>query len=255
MQNNFNKKNAALFIKFWHLRQIYHRANIVGIDNIPETGGALIVSNHGRLDFDMFILIKLIWDHCRRFPRSMADRIWFKLPLIRSLFKLLGAVEGNRSNAINLLQKRQIVLTYPGGVREIMSGNFGKENIRWEGRTGFAKVAIAAQAPVIPIASIGVNNGFIFVSSGKRLGRLLYRGILRMGPSYDDYRDPLSIGLIPFPIPYSTAVHFPLPCRVRYIVGKPVIPEYGTKAADNPELVQQFADRVENSIRNLLGIF
>ena len=101
---------------------------------------------------------------------------------------------------------------------------------------------------------MGVDNGFSFVSSGKRLGRLLYRGIFRIGPSYDDYRDPLSLGLIPFPIPYSTAVRFPLPFKVRYIVGKPMTPECGVEAGDNPELVQQFADRVENCIRNLLGI-
>lgn len=254
MQNNFNKNRAALLIKFWYWRQIYHRANILGIENIPENGCAIIVSNHGRLDFDMFILIKLIWDHCRRFPRSMADRIWFKLPLIRSLFEILGAVEGNRPNAISLLQQKQIVLTYPGGVREIMKSSFGRENIQWNGRTGYAKIAIATQAPVIPIVSLGVNNGFIFVSSGKRLGRLLYRVVLRMGPSYDDYRDPLAIGLIPLPIPYSMAVHFPLPCKVRYVIGEAIFPEHGVEAADNNELVKQFADRVEESMRNLIDL-
>jgi 1-acyl-sn-glycerol-3-phosphate acyltransferase len=254
MQNDFNVKKAARFIGFWRVRQIIHRAEIRGIENITETGSAIIVSNHGRLDFDFFILVKLIWDHCHRFPRNMADRIWFKLPLIRALFHATGAVEGNRENAIELLRQNHIVLTYPGGVREIMTSRFGEEHIRWEGRTGFARVAIATQSPVIPVASKGVNNGFIFVTSGKWLGRLLYRGILRMGPSYDDYRDPLTIGLIPFPIPFSVAVHFPFPCKVRYIVGRPLTPECDSEAADNPKLVQQFADRVEDSMRNLLGI-
>jgi 1-acyl-sn-glycerol-3-phosphate acyltransferase len=254
MQDAFDVNKAARFTRLWRWRQILHRAEISGIENIPETGSAIIVSNHGRLDFDFFILVKLIWDHCHRFPRSMADRIWFKLPLIRSLFHATGAVEGSRRNAIALLRQDHIVLTYPGGVREIMTSRFGKEHIRWEGRTGFARVAIATQSPVIPVAGKGVNNGFIFVTSGKWLGRLLFRGILRMGPSYDDYRDPLTIGLILFPIPFSMAVHFPLPCKVRYIVGKPITPERGPEAADNPELVQQFADRVEVSLRHLLKI-
>ena len=245
---------SPFLLKLWHLRQIYHRADILGIENVPKAGRALLVSNHGRLDFDMFILTKLIWDQCRRLPRIMADRMWFKLRVTRSLFHMLGAVEGNRSNAIDLLRQEQIVLTYPGGVREIMTGCFGKEHVHWEGRTGFAKVALATQTPVIPVAGIGVNNGFFFLSSGKWLGRLLYRGVLRLGPSYEDYRDPLSIGLIPLPIPYSTAVHFPFPCKVRYIVGKPITPECGTEAGDNPELVQKFAGRVERSIKDLLGI-
>ena len=254
MQNDFDAKKAARFISFWRVRQIIHRAEISGIENIPGGGRAVMVSNHGRLDFDFFILVKLIWDHCHRFPRILSDRIWFKLPLIRSLFHATGAVEGNRENAIQLLRQDHIVLTYPGGVREIMTSRFGEEHIRWEGRTGFARVAIAAQSPVIPVASKGVNNGFIFVTSGKWLGRLLFRGIFRMGPSYDDYRDPLTIGLIPFPIPFSVAVHFPFPCKVRYVVGKPITPECGSESADNPALVQQFADRVEDSLRNLLAI-
>ena len=254
MPNNFDLEKAARLIRVWRARQIMHRAQVSGIENIPEAGRAILVSNHGRLDFDFFILVKLIWDHCRRFPRIMADRIWFKLPVIRQLFHATGAVEGNKANAIALLRKDQLILTYPGGVREIMTGRFGEEHIRWEGRTGFARVAIATQSPVIPVAGKGVNNGFIFVTSGKWLGRLLFRGILRMGPSYDDYRDPLTIGLIPFPIPFSMAVHFPFPCKVRYVVGKPVTPECGPEAADNPELVQQFADRVEDSLRNLLEI-
>ena len=252
MPNDFDIEKAARLIRVWRARQIMHRAEVSGIENIPETGRAILVSNHGRLDFDFFILVKLIWDHCRRFPRIMADRIWFKLPLLRTLFHAAGAVEGTRANAISLLQQDQIVLTYPGGVREIMTSRFGEEHIHWEGRTGFAKVAITTQSPVIPVAGKGVNNGFIFLTSGKWLGRLLFRGILRMGHSYDDYRDPLTIGLIPFPIPFSIAVHFPFPCKVRYIIGKPLTPEYGSEAADNPELVQNFADQVKDSLRGLL---
>jgi 1-acyl-sn-glycerol-3-phosphate acyltransferase len=254
LQKAFDVTKAARCIRWCRVRQSIHRAEISGIEHIPETGRAIMVSNHGRLDFDFFILVKLMWDHCHRLPRCLADRIWFKLPLIRSLFHRAGAVEGNRVNAIALLRQDHIVLTYPGGVREIMTSRFGKEHIRWEGRTGFAKIAIAAQSPVIPVASKGVNNGFIFVTSGKWLGRLLFRGILRMGPSYDDYRDPLAIGLIPFPLPFSMAVHFPWPCKVRYIVGKPIAPECGPEAADDPELIRQFADRVGDALRNLLRV-
>ena len=252
MPIDFDRKKAARLIRVWRVRQLMHRAEISGINNIPQAGRAIIVSNHGRLDFDFFILVKLIWDHCHRLPRIMGDRIWFKLPVLRSLFHAIGAVEANRENAIALLRQDHIVLTYPGGVREIMTSRFGEEHIRWEGRTGFAHVAITTQSPVIPVAGKGVNNGFMFVTSGKRLGRLLYQGILSMGPSYADYRDPLTIGLIPFPLPFSMAVHFPFPCKVKYIVGNPIVPEYGSEAADHPELIKTFAARVEDSLRDLL---
>jgi 1-acyl-sn-glycerol-3-phosphate acyltransferase len=124
------------------------------------------------------------------------------------------------------------VLTYPGGVPEIMSSRYGCEHIDWRGRTGFARVAIETRVPVIPVVSVGVNNGHLFLTSGRRLGRLLYRRILRLGPEYDSYRDPLTVGLLPLPLPYSTAVHLPLPCKVRYVVGDPLWPDGEGPAAE-----------------------
>ena len=50
-----------------------------------------------------------------------------------------------------------------------------------------------------------------------------------------------------------SARHRPVRSNVE-TVGKPITPEYGSEAGDNPELVQEFADRVEHSIRSLLGI-
>ena len=200
----------------------------------------------------MFILIKLIFDSYGRFVRIMADHIWFKLPVFRSIFPLIGAVEGTRSNAVALLRSGQVVLTYPGGVPEIMASRFGREHISWSGRTGFARVAIEAQVPVVPIASIGVNNGFIFLTGGKLLGYLLYRGLFRMGPSYHSYRDPLVIGVLPIPLPFSTAVHFPLPCKVRYVVGDPIRPTVGSERADDDVAVQEFADCIALALQQLV---
>jgi 1-acyl-sn-glycerol-3-phosphate acyltransferase len=182
----------------------------------------------------------------------LAVVLWFKLPFFRSLFPLIGAVEGSRSNAVSLLRSGQVVLTYPGGVPEIMASRFGYEHICWSGRTGFARVAIEAQVPVVPIASIGVNNGFMFLTGGKLLGSLLYRGLLRMGPAYNSYHDPLVIGILPIPLPFSTAVHFPLPCKVRYVVGDPIRPTVGPEHANNDVVVQEFANRIALSLQRLV---
>jgi 1-acyl-sn-glycerol-3-phosphate acyltransferase len=248
----FDIQKASKIIRIWKLRQVYHRSTIVFEDKIPSDGGVLLVSNHGRLDFDMFILIKLIFDSCGRFVRIMADHLWFKLPLFRSIFPSVGAVEGNRSNAVSLLRSGQVVLTYPGGVPEIMASRFGYEHICWSGRTGFARVAIDAQVPVVPIASIGVNNGFVFLTNGKLLGSLLYHSLFRMGPSYHSYRDPLVLGILPIPLPFSTAVHFPLPCKIQYVVGDPIQPTVGPEHANDDIAIQKFADQVALALRQLV---
>jgi 1-acyl-sn-glycerol-3-phosphate acyltransferase len=165
---------------------------------------------------------------------------------------LAGAVDGTRENATHLLRRGEMVLTYPGGVREIRECRFGLEDIDWRGRTGFANVAIAAGVPILPVASVGVNNGFIFVSSGRLLGKLLFQKVLRLGPAYNEYRDPLAIGSLPLPLPYSMAVHFPLPCKVRYVVGEPIYPADNLLGGEGQKAENELACRVADSMRKLL---
>jgi 1-acyl-sn-glycerol-3-phosphate acyltransferase len=234
-------------------RKTYHRASIRGVERIPESGAAVLVSNHGRLVFDAFILLRLILRARGRLPRAMADHMWFRLPLFHRLFRLAGAVDGTRDNALRLLGQGELVLTYPGGVPEVLNGRYGHEHIDWGGRHGFARIAIEARVPVIPIAGIGVNNGLIFLSSGRLLGRLLYRHILRLGPSYAAYRNPLALGLFPVPLPLSMAVAVPLPCRLTYVVGEPLYPPATTRDGVTPQEEQQFAHRVSDAMRELIG--
>jgi 1-acyl-sn-glycerol-3-phosphate acyltransferase len=245
-------------------RRLYHRAEIERTDRLPASGGAVIVSNHGRLDFDCFILAGLILRSRGRLVRLLADHLWFRIPVVRRLWAQAGAVDGTRKNAARLLSEGELVLAYPGGVREIMGSRFGREHIDWSGRTGFARVAIAAGAPVIPVVGVGVNDGFVFLTSGRRLGRLLFQKILRLGPAYSEYRDPLVIGLLPVPLPFSLAVHLPWPCKVRYVVGEPVYPAAdlggsggvqrsdGRPGVDAEAAEADLANRVTDAMRELI---
>jgi 1-acyl-sn-glycerol-3-phosphate acyltransferase len=251
--HDVNIKTAARLLGLLNPRRLYHRAEIEFADRLPESGGAVIVSNHGRLDFDSFILAGMILRSRKRLARLMLDHLWFTLPVASRVMSLAGAVDGTRENAMHLLGRGEMLLTYPGGVREIMGSRFGQEDIDWRGRIGFAKVAIAAGVPVIPVAGLGVNNGFIFVSSGRLLGRLLFREVLRLGPAYDEYRDPLVIGLLPLPLPLSMAVHFPLPCKVRYVVGEPIYPAYNPQGGEGQETENELACQVADSMRRLLA--
>jgi len=245
-------KTAARILGFLNPRRLYHRAEIEFADRLPASGGAVIVSNHGRLDFDSFILAGLILRFRKRLVRLMADHLWFRLPGVRRVMSLAGAVDGTRENATQLLGMGEMLLTYPGGVREIMGSRFGQEHIDWRGRTGFANVANTAGVPVIPVVGVGVNNGFIFLSSGRLLGKLLFQRVLRLGSAYDEYRNPLVIGLIPLPLPFSMAVHFPLPCKVRYVVGEPVYPAGDWQDDEEQEAEKELARRVAESMQRLI---
>lgn len=106
---------------------------------------------------------------------------------------------------------------------------------------------------------VGVNSGHVFLTSGRLLGRLLFQRILRMGPAYAGYRDPLAIGLVPLPLPFSLAVNLPLPCRLRYVVGEPVYGapiETGAEskvAIDSEAAVRDLAGRAAQAMERLLA--
>jgi 1-acyl-sn-glycerol-3-phosphate acyltransferase len=248
-----NQKTAARVLTLLNPRMAYHRASIQDVERVPDSGPAILVSNHGRLVFDAFILIRLILRARRRLARVMADHMWFRLPFTGRIFRSAGAVDGTRANAAHLLGQGELVLTYPGGVPEVLNGRFGREHIEWDGRRGFARVAIEAGVPVLPVASIGVNSGLIFLSSGRLLGSLLYQHLLRLGPTYATYRNPLALGLFPLPLPLSMAVALPLPCRVTYVVGEPLYPPPARTSGESAAHDEAwFARQVADSMRALI---
>lgn len=245
-----DQRRAIRALTFLNPRLAYHRASIRGLANIPTSGGAVIVSNHGRLDFDSFLLVRLILLGRGRLARLLADHMWFRLPLVDRIFASAGAIDGTRTNAARALSDGELVLAYPGGVTEVLGGRFGRESIDWSGRRGFARVAIDAGVPVIPVVGVGVNNGFVFVSNGRFLGRLLFRWILRLGSDYADYRNPLTVGLPLIPLPLSLAVNMPWPCRVTYFVGQPLHPPSVQGPPD--ESAARFGDEVEAAMWDLI---
>lgn len=111
-------------------------------------------------------------------------------------------------------------------------------------------MAIDAGVPVIPVVGVGVNSGFVFVSSGRLLGRLLFRWVLGLGPGYAHYRNPLAVGLLPVPLPFSMAVSMPWPCLVTYFVGEPLFPPSDHSSPD--ELATRFGDEVEVAMCGLI---
>jgi 1-acyl-sn-glycerol-3-phosphate acyltransferase len=182
----------------------------------------------------------------------LADHMWFRLPLVDRVFASAGAVDGTRANAVDLLERGEMVLTYPGGVREIVGGRFGREHIDWSGRSGFAAVAMRAGVPIVPVVGVGVNSGLVFLSGGRLLGRLLFEHVLRLGPKYSDYRNPLAVGIIPIPLPFSLAVAFPLPCRVTYFVGEPIYPPAPLEGESAQQVERRFAGLVAAAMWNLI---
>ncbi|XP_062507030.1 monoacylglycerol/Diacylglycerol O-acyltransferase-like isoform X2 [Corticium candelabrum] len=125
------------------LSALFAGYEVVGLENIPERGGALVVAFHGALALDMYFLISRVMLVKHRLMQSVADRFLFRCWGLGPFLQLCGVIPGTRDQALQCLKSGSLLCIAPGGVREALFS--GKEyEILWGQRSGFAQVAIAA---------------------------------------------------------------------------------------------------------------
>jgi 1-acyl-sn-glycerol-3-phosphate acyltransferase len=127
----------------------YHRHEVVGMEHVPKTGAALVVVNHSLATYDIGLLNAAIFHERTRYMRSMADHLFYRIPYLKEVVEAIGAKEGNRDNAKELLNQGEMVCVAPGGMREALRPSTQRYQLRWERRRGFAQISIETQAPVI----------------------------------------------------------------------------------------------------------
>jgi len=153
----------------------------LGLDKVPREGAVLFTGNHtvfGVLDVPM--LFMEIHQKTGRLARALGDHFHFDIPLWRDLLANFGAVDGTRENCARLLQAGEPVLVFPGGGREVMKRKGEKYQLIWKERIGFARLAIQHGTPIIPFASVGVEDMFEIVSDANDILRSPVGDLLRM---------------------------------------------------------------------------
>ena len=129
--------------------RLYHRHQVIGIDNLPKRGKSLLVANHSLATYDMALLIHAIYYETGRFVRPLVDNLFYKIPFLGKLMDSVGCQEGTKENARQLLEERNLVLVAPGGMREALRPSSEKYTTLWDKRKGFAKLSIETNTPVI----------------------------------------------------------------------------------------------------------
>ncbi|MDB4974416.1 MAG: putative acyltransferase [Myxococcaceae bacterium] len=123
-------------------------------------GPVLLVGNHGPLAIDTGLLMHAFHRETGIVLRGLSDRMLFSNPIGRQIVRNVGAVKGTRDNARELLAHGELVLVYPGGARETTRDPRQRYQLAWEGRFGFARMALEAQVPIVPVACIGADDLF-----------------------------------------------------------------------------------------------
>lgn len=132
----------------WPINNWLHRLSYVGNEKIPD-GGALLIYIHSTHNVDIPFGIIGTYKATGKVVRGLVHR-W--VMMFFPVFAYLGMVPGYRDTALELLKAGHWVGVIPGGGEEAMRGWENKYNLKWpKNRRGFAKVAIRANVPIVPI--------------------------------------------------------------------------------------------------------
>ncbi|XP_013382530.1 transmembrane protein 68 [Lingula anatina] len=217
--NGARKTLAAL----WDAQgYIWHGYEVIGLDKIPSEGPALLVYYHGAIPIDIYYLIAKCILHKNRQLQAVGDRFLFHIPGWKLLMEVFCVQPGTVQSGIDLMKQGQLLAIAPGGVREAY---FSDEfyGLQWGKRTGFAKIAVHAQVPIIPMFTQNCREAFRSLGLGKDWLRRIYeRTRLPLVPIYGGF-----------------------PVKMRTIIGDPI--------PYDPNLsVEQVAKKVHTSIESLI---
>jgi 1-acyl-sn-glycerol-3-phosphate acyltransferase len=204
----------------WMLASLYFRADVRGLQSIPEEGPVLLVGNHsgGNLtpDTHVFTLAFSTYFGVERRFHQLAHNLVLSMPGL-SLLRKHGTVAATPENAALALDKGAALLVYPGGDYEVHRPTWESARVDFGGRKGFIRLAKERGVPLVPVVAIGGQETALFLSRGERLARLF--GLDRM------FR--LKVLPISLALPWGLNVgdmlgHIPLPAKLTIQVLEPI---------------------------------
>jgi 1-acyl-sn-glycerol-3-phosphate acyltransferase len=235
----FDRPVVESYLRNYALAKLI-RSVLHDVSRVPS-GPVLLVGNHGPLAVDTGLLLHAFHRDTGKVVRGLGDRLFFTNPLGRRLVRSVAGVEGSRENARALLAHGELVLVYPGGARETTRDPSRRYRLDWEGRLGFARMALEAQVPIVPVACIGSDDLFTQVVDSETLrssfaGRFVTRFIK------PDYIPPLYL-------PKLRATQF------HYFFGEPIAPvavRNGAEGSEDEAVVRAHQQTVKAALEALV---
>uniref|UniRef100_A0A336KMQ7 CSON011024 protein n=1 Tax=Culicoides sonorensis TaxID=179676 RepID=A0A336KMQ7_CULSO len=178
---------------------LWHGYEVVGLENLPENGPALIIYYHGAIPIDMYYFVARVYLKRNRLIYTVGDRFLFKMPGWAIIAEAFKVSPGTVQSCSKVLKDGNYLAISPGGVYEAQFGDNYYE-LLWGRRVGFAKVAIDAKVPIIPLFTENIREGFRAVGFATSVFLKIYK-------------------FLKFPI---RPIYGGFPVKFRTYVGKPI---------------------------------
>lgn len=219
---------------FAFLRNFYWRIESEGMENIPAAGKGLYVSNHrGFMPLDAVMHLSLMFTQRHRVPRFLIIHSLLRTPFLSNFLTKLGGVVASQENAARLFDQGEIVGLFPEGIRGTFSPYKTTYRLRNFSKSGFARMAVENQAPIIPSAVIG--HAEIFPIIGRIDSSLVVK---ELGWPYLPIAPMFPLAPIPLPSKWHVRVLQPIPLQ-------------GLSPADaeNDRLMKSFSEYVQHIVQ------
>jgi 1-acyl-sn-glycerol-3-phosphate acyltransferase len=226
------------------LRPLYKswfRVEVRGIENIPSSGGALIVANHsGTVAFDALMAQVAVHDEhpAHRHLRMLGADLVFQTPIIGKVARRSGSTLAATLDAERLLASGELAGVWPEGFKGVGKPFSERYKLQRFGRGGFVSAALRAGAPIVPCSIVGAEEIYPILGNMRTLARLIGVPYIPITPTF-----PLlgPLGLIP--LPSKWIIEFGAPVDTAAL---------GPQAADDPMVVFDLTDQVRETIQQTL---
>ncbi len=227
---------------FKALYRDYWRVETTGIENVPATGRALLVSNHaGVLPWDGTMIKTAIFaEHPQpRHVRALVASLFMGMPVLSWFLRRTGQTVGHPDDTRRLLERDELVLVFPEGVKGTGKPFKDRYRLRRFGRGGFVGTAIRAGAPIIPVSVVGSEEIYPMVGDAAPVARLFGLPYFPITPTWP-WLGPL--GMIPLPSKWRIQFHALVHTE-----------NHSPESANDQHLVMTISDEVRNTIQK--GIY
>ncbi len=214
-------------------------------------GPMLLVGNHNGMSTtpDTICHMVAFWRRygARRPAYGLAHDLAFNMPGMGSVLGGMGALAANHENAAKVLARGAAVLVFPGGDVEACRPFTQRYRIAFAGRCGFARLAIRAGVPIVPIVSAGAHHSLYMISDGQAIA-----SALGLGRRFRSKTFPIALAL-PWGLTIGLPIaHLPLPVKIHTRILRPISPGLPPAAADDPAAVRALATRVVDTMQREL---